>query len=298
MDYPRDEIGRTGTTREGLLRGVAATTAAPRTGRPPLVGSRRFADRGPRGDDVVDDDAPAAPEVRRADAVNAPARLAARAAAPRPAWSTSRRLGRSAATTAAEIPARRSEPAATRVIRSSGSWPRSRTTPRRDGTGTSDTVAGSASSEASSPRTASASASPSGRVNARRASSLCATRALRTTPSYAETVQTGGSPGGHGSGLVRHGRPQRAGAHCEHQASPGRSHPTQDSPSTRSAPAARIASRSMRRRCLDVDRYGLRRVQPGDSRPDAVGLWTSLSRGRTVRGSPPSRRTGSSPQWP
>ena len=65
------------------------------------------------------------------------ARLAARSAASRPAWSTTPGSSRSSGQATASTPAERRQAAAPLVIEYVGSWPRARTLARRDGTGTS-----------------------------------------------------------------------------------------------------------------------------------------------------------------
>ncbi len=119
---------------------------------------------------------------RRARVAKAPARFAARSAALSPAWSPTGRTTRSAGSMTATTPAFRNERAHSRVTRSSGSCPRSRTVRRIDGAGTRViNTADESLARHRTPRTLNARARPSGLASESRPCSLCATSASLTT---------------------------------------------------------------------------------------------------------------------
>ena len=131
----------------GIRRRVAATaataaTSSPTASRARCASRRRRAGRDARRRRRRPAPGYAARASRRSSSVGQciePARLAARSAAPRPAWSTTPGRQRSSGTAIASTPGRRSSARPPAVTRPVGSWPRPRTTPGRDGTGTSTT---------------------------------------------------------------------------------------------------------------------------------------------------------------
>ncbi len=192
--------------------------------------------------------APLTPAAHDALIASAPERLTARPAASRPAWSATSRTCVSAGASTNRRPRRRSRRTARRAIRANGSCPRARVLAARDGTGTTSTRpsrAGRATETAPGStgwragESARARASPRDRASAKRRSSLCATSAERTVASYAATVHTGGSSGGHGSGAVRRGHRRSADPHGGHSATPRAPQPRHSAGTTRSSSAAR-----------------------------------------------------------
>lgn len=177
---------------------------------------------------------------------SAPARLASRCRASSPAWSATPRRCRSAGSTEAGTPCRRSAPAAARAIRRAGSWPRARTARGADGTGTSSTAPwspwagpagppGGSIASRSPARTAPARASPSGRARARAPRSLWASSAARTSSAYRAAACVTGSPAGSGSGRTRRGAaPLSAVRHRAQSTARGLPHPPHSAGSTRS----------------------------------------------------------------
>ncbi len=171
---------------------------------------------------------------------NAPERLWERPPTDNPAWSETGRTTRRRGSTRAGTPADRNARPHSLLIRSSGSWPRSRTILRVDGAGMiAVTPAAGGAARDKTPKTLRARARPSGLARERRASSLWATSAARGAASYSATAKTGGRPGGHGDGCARKGSPSSLDPQRRHSGGPGRPHPAQEPPSTRSTEAER-----------------------------------------------------------
>ena len=233
------------TSSQTTTRAPARRAASRRTARSGSASSRRGWRPAPAASEagLVDDARPAAQQ-RQRDHVGA----GARAAAARPGA----------------------------VTRQVGSWPRARTVPGRDGTGTSTTGPGAGAGHRGADRARRAAL---GERPAQRpaAGAPCARAPARADgPSYSAAAQGGTSPAGTGSGQAgRAAAGSGAGRRPGRGAGPGRAQPTQRPPSSRSAAAsANVApgADAARDRCAPPT--------DGSAQPAGVDLWTTLSRRR------------------
>jgi len=249
---------------------------APPGGRDRGMGGHRQADRlegalglpcgRARGEHVVTNQqsrprpARAQPTQRFRGTVHRAGQVRRPAAASRPAWSSTPGRLRSSDIATTSCPAARATRAARVVIDQVGSCPRARTTPRREGTGTSTTGPGGRSATAAA--TAWASSRPSGRRRASMRCSLWASTMARTVPAYSPAAQGVTSPAGTGVGQLGAAVSGSAAAHAAHRARPGRAQPTQAPPRSRSSDPSRTS-----RSTPDRSR------PPRPAQPRGRGLW-------------------------